>query len=201
MYAAPTTTNKEHGMMMHTTLTQLRDLKLDGLAAALEEQLGLAGMAAMSFEERLALLVDREVHWRSDRKLQRLLKQARLKYAQAAIEDIDHRPTRGLDRRAVMSLALGDWVTAGHSVLITGPTGAGKSWLACALAQHACRRGHTVLYQRVPRLQEGAAHPARQRHLRQMAAAIGQDGRATARRLGHGRHRQRHALGPAGDHR
>jgi DNA replication protein DnaC len=141
-------------MMMHTTLTQLRSLKLEGLAAALEEQLGMAGMGAMSFEERLALLVDREVHWRSDRKLQRLLKQARLKYGQAAIEDVDHRPTRGLDRRAVMSLALGDWVTAGHSVLITGPTGAGKSWLACALAQHACRRGHTVLYQRVPRLQE-----------------------------------------------
>ena len=61
---------------------------------------------------------------------------------------------RGIERREVMSLALGDWVTAGHSVLITGPTGAGKSWLACALAQYACRRGHSALYQRVPRLQE-----------------------------------------------
>lgn len=84
----------------------------------------------------------------------RLLKQARLKYAQATIEDIDTRPTRGVDRRAVMSLALGDWVSAGHSVLITGPTGAGKSWLGCALAQYACRRGYSALYQRVPRLQE-----------------------------------------------
>jgi hypothetical protein len=79
-------------MLMHTTVSQLRTLKLDGLAAGLEEQLSLPGMAAMSFEERLALLVDREVHCRNDRKLARLLKQARLKYAQAAIEDIDTGP-------------------------------------------------------------------------------------------------------------
>lgn len=141
-------------MMMHTTLAQLRTLKLDGLAAGLEEQLAQADMAALSFEERLALLVDREVHARNDRKLLRLLKSARLKYGQAAIEDIDSRAGRGLDRRDVMSLALGEWVGAGHSVLITGPTGAGKSWLACALAQYACRRGYSALYQRVPRLPE-----------------------------------------------
>ena len=141
-------------MMMHTTLAQLRTLKLDGLATGLEEQLSQSGVAAMSFEERLALLIDREVHARNDRKLERLLKQARLKYPQAAIEDIDARPARGVDRRTVMSLVLGDWVTAGHSILITGPTGADKSWLACALAQYACRRGHSALYQRVPRLQE-----------------------------------------------
>jgi DNA replication protein DnaC len=140
--------------MMHTTLTQLRTLKLDGLAVALEEQLTQPGLAAMSFEERLALLVDREVHFRSDRKQARLLKQARLKYPQAAIEDLDTRPARGIDRRTVMSLALGDWVASGQSVLISGPTGAGKSWLACALAQYACRRGYSALYQRVPRLPE-----------------------------------------------
>lgn len=141
-------------MMMHTTLAQLRTLKLDGLATGLEDQLAQPGMAAMSFEERLALLVDREVHTRNDRKLLRLLKNARLKYGQATIEDIDSRPSRGIDRREVMSMALGDWVSAGHSVLITGPTGAGKSWLACALAQYACRRGYSAAYQRVPRLQE-----------------------------------------------
>ena len=123
-------------------------------ANALEEQLAQPGLAALSFEERFALLVDREVHCRNDRKLLRLLKNAHLKYGQAAIEDIDTRSGRGVDRREVMSLALGDWVSAGHSVLITGPTGAGKSWLACALAQYACRRGHSALYQRVPRLQE-----------------------------------------------
>lgn len=141
-------------MMMNTTLAQLRSLKLEGLAAGLEDQLTQSGMAALSFEERLALLVDREVHARNDRKLLRLLKSAHLKYGQAAIEDIDNRPGRGIDRRAVMSLALGDWVSTGHSLLITGPTGAGKSWLGCALAQHACRRGYSALYQRVPRLQE-----------------------------------------------
>lgn len=141
-------------MMMHTTLAQLRTLKLDGLAAGLEEQIAQAGMTALSFEERLALLIDRETHHRNDRKLVRLLKQARLKYGQATIEDIDTRPSRGVDRRAVMSLALGDWVDSGHSVLITGATGSGKSWLACALAQYACRRGKSALYQRVPRLQE-----------------------------------------------
>ncbi len=141
-------------MMIHTTLAQLRSLKLDGLATGLEEQLAQPGMTALSFEERVALLVDREVHVRNDRKLMRLLKNARLKYGQAAIEDIDSRTGRGIDRREVMSLALGDWVNAGHSILITGPTGAGKSWLACALAQYACRRGYTAIYQRVPRLQE-----------------------------------------------
>jgi DNA replication protein DnaC len=111
-------------------------------------------MTSMSFEERMTLLVDREIHSRNDRKLLRLLSNARLKYGQALIEDIDTKPGRGLDRKIVMSLALSDWVTAGHSVLITGPTGAGKSWLACALAQYACRRGYSALYQRVPRMQE-----------------------------------------------
>src|SRR5436309_639759 len=107
-------------MMMHTTLAQLRTLRLEGLVAGLEEQIAQASMTALSFEERLALLVDREIHHRNDRKLVRLLKHARLKYPQATIEDIDTRPSRGVDRREVMSLALGDWVDSGHSVLITG---------------------------------------------------------------------------------
>ena len=141
-------------MMMNTTLDQLRELKLHGLHAGLQEQLAQPGLAGLSFEERIALLVDREVHWRSDKRRERLLKDARLKYPQAAIEDLDTRTGRGVDRRAVMSLALGDWISGGHSVLITGPTGAGKSWLACALAQYACRQGRSAVYQRVPRLGE-----------------------------------------------
>jgi len=141
-------------MMINATLGQLRELKLLGMHAGLEEQLTQAGMATMSFEERLPLLVEREVHLRHDKRRARLLKEAKLKYPQACIEDIDTRAARGLDRRAVMSLALGDWITAGHAVFITGPTGAGKSWLDCALAQYACRRGHSAVYQRVPRLGE-----------------------------------------------
>ncbi len=141
-------------MMMNTTLEQLRSLKLGGMASGLQEQLTQPGMSALSFEERLALLVDREVHWRSDKRQTRLIKGANLKYPQACIEDIDSRAGRGLERSAVMSLALGNWIESGHSVLITGLTGAGKTWLACALAQYACRRGRTALYLRVPRLGE-----------------------------------------------
>ena len=100
-------------MMMHTTLEQLRELRLHGMVAGLSEQLTTTGLTGMSFEERLALLVERELHWRSDKKRERLLKDARLKYPQAAIEDLDSRAGRGLDRQSVMSLVLGDWVSAG----------------------------------------------------------------------------------------
>lgn len=92
-------------MMMNNTLAQLHELKLEGFALALEEQLGAAGTAALSFEERLALLVDREMHHRSDRKRALLLKKARLKFAQACIEDVNSRAGRGIDRSALMSLA------------------------------------------------------------------------------------------------
>ena len=109
-------------MMMNTTLEQLRSLRLAGMATGLQEQLSQAGMTGLSFEERLALLVDREVHWRSDKRQARLLKAAHLKYPQACIEDTDSRAGRGLDRSAVMSLALGNWIESGHSVLITGLT-------------------------------------------------------------------------------
>lgn len=91
-------------MMMNTTLEQLRSLKLAGMATGLQEQLTQPGMTGMSFEERLALLVDREVHWRSGKRQARLLKAAHLKYPQACIEDIDTRAGRGLERSAVMSL-------------------------------------------------------------------------------------------------
>jgi len=141
-------------MMMNTTIEQLRDLRLPGMATGLQEQLSQTGMTALSFEERLSLLVDREVHWRNDKRQTRLLKDAKLKYSQASIEDLNTSAGRGLERKAVMSLALGDWIESGHSVLITGATGVGKSWLACALAQYACRRGYSAFYQRVPRLGE-----------------------------------------------
>ena len=141
-------------MMMNNTLAQLREFKLEGMASAVKEQLSSSAALALSFEERLALLVDREVHWRGDKRRATLLKKARLKYPQACVEDVDARAGRGVDRPALMSLALSRWVEAGQAILITGPTGSGKSWLACALAQYACRRGHSALYLRVPRLAE-----------------------------------------------
>jgi DNA replication protein DnaC len=141
-------------MMMNNTLAQLRDLKLAGMAAAVEEQLSSTASTTLSFEERLALMVDREVHHRGDKRRAALLKRAGLKYPQACIEDFDGRAGRGFERSALMSLALSRWVEDGTAILATGPTGSGKSWLACALAQYACRRGHSALYLRAPRLAE-----------------------------------------------
>lgn len=151
---ARTITNEESPKMMMHTLNQLRSLRLKNMAQALEQQLSQSGISALSFEERLALLVDREVHGRQDRRCARLLKCAKLKYPQATIEDFDSRSARGIERSTVMSLAMGEWVKCGHAVFIIGATGVGKSWLACALAQYACRRGHSALYLRVPRLGE-----------------------------------------------
>lgn len=140
--------------MIQTTLTQLRTLKLNGFATGLEDQLSQPGINRMAFEERLALLVDREVHHRTDRRQARLLKEAKLKYPSATIEDLDTRTGRGVERNEVLSLMLGNWIKSGHNILITGPTGSGKSWLACAFAQYACRQGFSALYLRVPRIQE-----------------------------------------------
>lgn len=141
-------------MMINTTLAQLRDLKLAGMVSAVEEQLATSATSALCFEERLAMLVDREVIHRGDKRRTALLKNAKLKYPQACIEDVDGRAGRGIERSTLMSLALSRWIEDGSAVLITGPTGSGKSWLACALAQYACRRGHSALYLRTPRLAE-----------------------------------------------
>ena len=141
-------------MMMNNTLAQLRALKLVGMTAAIEEQLSSSASMTLSFEERLALMVDRETHHRGDRRRAALLKRAGLKYPQACIEDVDGRAGRGFERAALMSLALSRWIEEGQAILITGAKGSGKSWLGCALAQYACRRGQSALYLRTPRLAE-----------------------------------------------
>lgn len=141
-------------MLTHPTLDQLRVLKLDGMAHALEEQRTQPVCQELTFEDRLGMLVDRERHWRDSRRLDRLLRVAKLKHGDACLEDVHHSPGRGLDKRLVASLSGGDWIRQAQSLLITGPTGVGKTWLACALGQHACRQGFPVLYQRVPRLTE-----------------------------------------------
>lgn len=138
-------------MLISPTLDKLRAMSLGGMARALEEQLGSADHAELSFEERLGLLVDREEQDRENRRLARRLKAAKLR-SEAVIEDVDFRVPRGLDRATVLSLAESHWVSAHRNVLVTGPTGVGKTFLACALAQAAIRRGHTALYLRLPRL-------------------------------------------------
>ena len=141
-------------MLTQQTVTHLRTLRLDGMARAFEEQLTQPVATGLAFEDRFGLLVDRELAWRDTRRLERLLKQAKLKYPDACIEDLDTRSARGLDPRQLASLAGADWIRSGHNVLITGATGLGKTWLACALGQAACRQGFAVFYTRFGRLLE-----------------------------------------------
>jgi DNA replication protein DnaC len=138
-------------MLINATIEKLQALSLGGMARALTEQLERPEYAELSFEERLGLLVDREATDRENRRLARRLKAARLR-SDAVIEDLDLRTPRGLDRATILSLAESHWVAARRNVLVTGPTGVGKTFIACALAHSAIRRGHTALYLRLPRL-------------------------------------------------
>ena len=138
-------------MLRRATLDQLRELKLHGMARGFEEQLEMVDVSDLSFEERLGLLVEREATERSSRQLTARLRRAKLR-EQAAIEDIDWRARRGLDKRQMLTLATCQWIDDHLSVLITGKAGVGKTFLACALAHKACREGYSALYLRVPRL-------------------------------------------------
>jgi DNA replication protein DnaC len=138
-------------MLTHPTLDRLDELKLTGMRKALEEQFAMPDCQSLSFEDRFALLVDREVAERHNRRLSLRLYKARLR-ENASIEDIDFRHPRGLDKALVLSLADCRWVAHHDNCLITGPTGAGKTYLACALAHKVCREGYSVLYHRLPRL-------------------------------------------------
>lgn len=138
-------------MLTQQTLTRLRALKLFGLADAFAQQLEQPPTQALAFEERLALLVEREMTYRENRRLQSLLRAAKLRQS-ACVEDIDYRHPRGLDRALVSTLSNGDWIRAHHNLHITGPTGTGKSWLACAFGHQACRQGLSVRYERTGRL-------------------------------------------------
>ena len=139
-------------MLNEHTLDQLRGLRLDGMARAIEEQAVSTAATELSFDERLTMLVQREVDWRDDKRVARLLKAARLKVSAACIEDINWRASRSLDRALVATLAGGDWLRHARNLLITGATGCGKTWLACALAHQAARSGFSVLYVRAARL-------------------------------------------------
>lgn len=141
-------------MLIHPTVEQLRTLRLDGMAKALEEQLQMSDIEDLPFTDRLALLIDREATERSSRRLRTRLRKAKLRQGNACVEDIDHRTHRGLDKGLFITLSSCQWIAQHRNVLITGPTGVGKTFLACALAQKACREGYSVQYLRTPRLFE-----------------------------------------------
>lgn len=143
-------------MLLEQTFTKLNQMKLFGMTRALEEQLIQPDITGIPFEDRLGMLVDREVDYRENKRLARLLKEAKLKQ-QACVEDVDFRHPRGLDRSVFFSLADCRWITEHHHLIITGPTGVGKTFIACALANKACRLGFTVCYWRTSRLLQAVA--------------------------------------------
>lgn len=139
-------------MMLETTLTKLNQLKLTGMAQGLSEQAQSTLYGELSFEERLGLLVDREMSVRDNRRLTNLLRGAKLRYSSACPEEIDFRTPRGLSKEVVLSLMQNGWVKGKQNVIVTGPTGSGKTFIACALANSACRSGYSAHYIRLPRL-------------------------------------------------
>ena len=138
-------------MLTHPTLDQLQQLGLAGMARAFTELEANPGSAELSHAEWLALLLDREATERHDRRLRARLRYARLRH-QAVVEDVDYRAPRGLDRTLFQNLAGGRWIEEAQNLIIEGPTGVGKSWLACALGHKACRDNRSVLYQRIPKM-------------------------------------------------
>lgn len=138
-------------MLTNPTAQGLRELKLDIMATALLEQRTSSIYDGLPFEERLGLLVDQEINERKNRRRRRLIQMAKLR-SNAVIDNIDFSASRGIDRSTVLSLAESYWVDEHHNLLITGATGVGKTYLACALAHSAILHGHSALYVRAPRL-------------------------------------------------
>ena len=138
-------------MLRQETLEKMNAMKLFGMVESFETQLSSSEYAELSFEERVGLMVDTEWTAREQRKLSRRLRGAKLKYP-ASLENVNFRAPRGLNRQQVLSLGSCGWIAEHHNVLISGPTGIGKSFLACAFVERACRRGFTGYYVRAPRL-------------------------------------------------
>ncbi len=138
-------------MLIHPIIDQLKSLRLNGMALTLQEQMQMTDIESLSFEERLGLIVDREATYRENRRLKTRLKKAKLRQ-NACVEDIDFKHPRGLDKSLMAKLFSCDWIKSANNLIITGPTGTGKTYIACALAQKACREGYTVQYIRTPRI-------------------------------------------------
>ncbi len=138
-------------MLKHPIFEKLEQLRFYGMLKALEEQIQMPDIKQLGFEERLGLLVDREMTERENRRLKTRLRKAKLRQ-NACVEDVDFRHPRKLDKTLFINLADGRWLKERNNVLLIGPTGVGKTYLACALAQKACRQGYSALYFRLPRL-------------------------------------------------
>jgi DNA replication protein DnaC len=139
-------------MLYTQTLEKLRALRLEGMVQALEEQRQQKDIVGLDFEERLALLVERQWIWKENRGFALRLKNAQLKISNATLEDLDYRPSRGLKRAQIDQLRASQWVKDHRNCLITGPTGTGKTWVACALGHQACRDGQRTYYYYAPKL-------------------------------------------------
>jgi len=138
-------------MLNQPTIEKPHVMKLHGMADAFRAQLETTEAGQLNFEERFAMLVDQQWLWKENRALARRLRSARLK-ERGVIEDIDYQHPRGLDRKLMRTLATSDWVRHTHNILLIGPTGIGKTWLGCALAQKACRDGFSVLHKKMAEL-------------------------------------------------
>lgn len=144
-------------MLTNQTRQSLHTLRLPGMAQAYEDQLNNPTMQSLGFDDRFGMIVDAEVSQRENRRVSRLIKTARLKAPSACSEDIDFSARRGIDKRQVLELTNCQWIERGQHVVITGPTGTGKTWLGCALGREAARKGYSVAYHRLPRLLEDLA--------------------------------------------
>jgi DNA replication protein DnaC len=142
--------------LTQATIDKMHAMKMASLAETFERQIRSPELAHLSFEERVGMMIDAEYDAREQRRLTRRLQWARLRH-QASLEDVDWRAPRGLDRQVVLSLGRCAWIRERQNLLLTGPTGVGKSWLACALAERACRSGHSAYYVRAPRLHHDLA--------------------------------------------
>jgi len=139
-------------MGINVTLEKMLVLKLNGMAGAFDEQLTNPSVSNLSFEERIGLLIDREKTHRENKRLKRLLSQAKLKYPSACMENIDYSTPRGMEKSFIAEVGNLTWLGAGSNLLVTGATGTGKTWLACAIGNQACRRGHPTSFYRIPLL-------------------------------------------------
>jgi DNA replication protein DnaC len=144
-------------VLHHPTVEKLNALRLFGMASALAEQQSQVSIDQLGFEERLGLLVERESSERQSRMFSSRLRRAKLRFADAVPEDINYRAARGLDRTLLARLLTSEWIRERQNVILIGKTGLGKSWLACALANQACRQGYSVAYLRMPKFSEEMA--------------------------------------------